>query len=164
MPNDPPTTDAWAAAIGYFMLNFGMVEYHTFVFLEGKLTAEEFSRVKKWHLQDRLGWIGKYLKDQNFPETDQDSFAHLTGRIAPVRDLRNLIAHGYLYGRYDPGTRSFAVVLSPAKDLDVAHLPESRSVEFAEICSALNTLQELLEPLSRLAGFEPDPDPFGILI
>ncbi len=153
-----PPLDVWASAIGCFMLNFGTVEYHTFAFLEKELPPEEFQRLKKLHLQDRLGRIAKYMKEKDFPVSEQEAFDRLVQDIAPVRDLRNLLAHGHLYGRFDPESLSFTVVVSPAKDLDEAHLPTTRSAEFEEIRSALNTLQQLLEPLSRLAGFVPGPD------
>jgi hypothetical protein len=99
------------------------------------------------------------MKERGFPASEQEAFAELIGKMAPVLDLRNLLAHGHLYGRYIAEKRCFTVVVSPARDLDVAYLPEARSADFAEIQSALLLLEDLQAPLSRLAGFPPIPDP-----
>jgi hypothetical protein len=40
-----------------------------------------------------------------------------------------------------------------AKDLDMAHLPDTRHLEFAELQAALGRLTELVEEFKRLAGF-----------
>jgi len=72
----------------------------------------------------------------------------------PDSEIRwTAILRALFYGRFYPENKGYAVVVFPAKDLDVAYLPETWSADFAEICSALDTLQELMDHLSRLAGF-----------
>jgi len=99
------------------------------------------------------------MKERGFPASEQEASAELIGKMAPVRDLRNLLAHSHFHGRYNAKKRYFTVVVSPAKDLDEAYLPEARRADFAEIQSALLLLEDLQAPLSRLAGIPPIPAP-----
>ncbi len=146
----------WPSAIGSFLLNFGTLEYFVFVFLKDSVTEEEFAKVKEWHLKNRLDRIAQHLKDQNYPEAEQAAFADLIKRLEPIRDLRNYIAHGHMYFRYDPATKKARVTLMRAKDLDNAHLPETKILEFSELERALTALTSLISEFEHLAGFTSD--------
>jgi hypothetical protein len=146
----------WPSAIGNFLLNYGTLDWLVFVFLKDHLSPDDFANVKEWHFKDRATRIGQYLKEAKYPVEQQTAFSRLFERLGPVRELRNHIAHGHMHGHFDAETKKFKVTLFKAKDLDTAHLPDSRHVEFAELEAALSTLSELIEEFQSLAGFKTD--------
>ncbi len=146
----------WPSAIGNFLLNFGTLEYLVFVFLKDHLRPEEFDRVKDYHLKDRLNRIEQQLKQEGYPMDEQRAFAVLVEAIRPIRDLRNRLAHGHLYTRYDVQTKKWSVSVFQAKDVDTGFLPTSRHVEFEDLVSALEGITELIEKLQRFAGFKTE--------
>ena len=144
----------WPSAIGNFLLNYGTLDYFVFVFLKDHLSSDEFGRIREWHFNDRLKRIAQYLKDEKYPADQQTAFARLLERLEPIRELRNHLAHGHMYLRFDPETLKPRVTLFKAKDLDTGLLPESKHVEFHELLTALATLTGLIEEFQRLAGFK----------
>ena len=151
-----PTRLDWPSAIGNFLLNFGPLEYLVFVFLKDHLQPEEFDRVKEYHLKDRLNRIEQQLKQEGYPMDERGAFAALAEAIGPIRDLRNRLAHGHLYSRYDVETKKWSVTVFQAKDADTGFLPTSRHVEFDDLLTALERLTELIEELQRFVGFKPE--------
>jgi hypothetical protein len=148
-----PTSSEWAKAIGFFMLNFGSLEHHTFCFLEKELSPEAFVSIRKRHLKDRMDWIGGYLEDKAFPEDKRQAFALMSEKIERLRVMRNVLAHGQFVGRYDPDKKECVLMIAPSKDLD---MPENLRVTFSEICEALNILQEVLNFLVPFSGYQQD--------
>lgn len=146
----------WPSAIGSFLLSFGMLEYFVFVFLKDHIAEDQFDKVKEWHLKDRLDEIAEYLKNENYSPVEQASFEALVGRVAPMRELRNHIAHGQMNVRFAPDTMKPSVTLLKAKDVDNAGMPATRHLEFAELEAALETIAQLNQEFERLAGFKPD--------
>ena len=138
------------------MLNFGSLEHHTFCFLEKELSPEAFGRIKKRHLKDRLDWIGSYLDEKAFPEDKRQAFAMMSEKIERLRGMRNVLAHGQFFGRYDPDKKECVLMIAPSKDLDVVPMPEELCVKFSEICEALNILQEILNFLVPFSGYQQD--------
>ena len=146
----------WPSAIGNFLLNFGTLEYLVFVFPKDHLPPEEFDRVREHHLKDRLNRIQEQLKQEGYPSDEQRAFAVLVEAIGPIRDLRNRLAHGHLYTRYDLQTKKWSVTVFQAKDVDAGFLPTSTHVEFEDLLTALERLTELVEKLQRFAGFKAE--------
>ncbi|MEY4918395.1 MAG: hypothetical protein RL616_2308 [Verrucomicrobiota bacterium] len=144
----------WPSAIGNFLLNFGTLDYLVFVFLKDHLSSDEFAIVREWHFKDRVTRMGEQLKAANYPADQQATFARLVERLNPIRELRNHIAHGHFYLRFDPETQKPIVSVFKAKDLDTGFLPDSKHLEFTELQAALSTLTELTEGFKRFAGFE----------
>jgi len=148
-----PTTLDWPSTIGNFLLNFGTLEYLTFVFLKDNLPPEEFVSLRAKPLYERLNRMAGHL-----PTEEQTAFAQLRERLEPIRQLRNHIAHGHMYASFDPETKKPRVTVLKAKDVDTGLDPDSEHVEFAELVTALTTLPSLIEEFTRLAGFgEPSP-------
>jgi hypothetical protein len=143
----------WPSAIGNFLLNFGALEYFVFVFLNDRLSPEEFVRMRELHLKARLDRIAKYLSENGYPQAEQKAFANLTASLDPIRELRNHIAHGHMYCRIDRNTGKPVVTVLKAKDLDMEHAPKTKHLEFSELQNALTTLTKLIEEFQRLAGF-----------
>jgi len=146
----------WPSAIGNFLLNFGTLEYLVFVFLKDHLRPEEFDRVKDYHLKDRLNRVAQQLQEEGHPTHEQRAFAVLVEAIGPIRDLRNHLAHGHLYARYDVQTKKWSVTVFQANDVDTGFLPTSTHVEFEDLLTALGRLTELIEELQRFVGFKPE--------
>ncbi len=146
----------WPSAIGNFLLNFGTLEYLVFAFLKDHLQPEEFDRIKEYHLKDRLNRIEQQLKQEGYPMDEQRAFAVLVEAIRPIRDLRNRLAHGHLYSRYNAQTKKWSVTVFEAKEVDAGFLPTSTHVEFEDLVTALGRLTELIEGLQRFAGFKTE--------
>lgn len=146
----------WPSAIGNFLLNYGTLDFLVFCFLKDHLPPEEFAKVKEWHLKDRLNRMGQHMQAAKFSEEQRKAFAQLVASLEPIRELRNHIAHGHMYVRFDEKTKKWGVTLFKAKDLDTGLMPNAKHVEFPELLAALKTLTELIEGFQRLAGFKHD--------
>ncbi len=143
----------WPSAIGNFMLQCGTVEYFVGVFLKDRLQDDEFEKVKRWHLKDRLSRIEQYMNDERYPVEERAAFEDLVRRLAPMRELRNHLAHGHLHGRLNVETEELRMSVFKASDLDTEDLEDARHVEFPELLAALGTISGLLKELEKLAGF-----------
>jgi hypothetical protein len=143
----------WPSAIGHFLLNYGTLDYLVFLFLKDHLSGDAFAKARERYLKDRLTRIAKYLKDEKYPADQQTSFARLLERLEPIRELRNHIAHGHMYIRFDPKTQGPTITVLKSEDLDTGFLPDSKHVKFDELQAALSTLTDLVEEFQRLAGF-----------
>jgi hypothetical protein len=145
----------WSSAIGNFLINFGTLDYLVFCFLKDHLLSEEFGKIKEWHFKDRLNRMGQHLQEAQSPADQQNEFAQLVTRLEPIRELRNHLAHGHMYVRFDEQTQKPTVTVFKAKDLDTGFLPDAKHVEFAELLTASKELTELIERFQHLAGFKP---------
>lgn len=144
VPIAPSRLD-WPSAIGNFLLNFGTLDFFVFCFLKDHLSPEEFAKLKDWHLNDRLRRIAQQLKEAKYPDEKQKEFAELFMRLEPIRELRNHIAHGHMYSRFDEETNEIKVSVFKAKDLDTGWTPGAKHVEFSELLEGLKMLDELIE-------------------
>jgi hypothetical protein len=130
----------WPSAIGNFLLNYGTLDHYVFGFLKDHLSPDEFARFKERRFKERVHRITQHLREEQYPAEQQAAFARLVERLDPIRELRNHIAHGHMYVRFDSETQKPTVTLFKAKDVDTGLLPDSKHVEFAELQSALTTL------------------------
>jgi hypothetical protein len=144
----------WPSAIGSLLLNFGTLEYFVSIYLNDHLNEHEYSKVKEWHLKDRLTRIARQMEKENRPAADRSAFAQLIKRIEPMRELRNHIAHGQMHFGFDAATKKPMVTLLKVQDVDNASLPETNRLEFAELENALTTMSQLIQEFERLAGFK----------
>ena len=147
-----PKQRDWASAIGDFILNYGVLDWHVFVFLESRMPPEEFARIKKEHFQDRIARVKELVKGENRPEEQKRAFVKFFARLDPVRELRNRIAHGHLFARLGENGKSLVITLSLPQDLDQANAPQTRHLEFSELSNALGELSELIEEFQKLSG------------
>jgi hypothetical protein len=155
--NPDPITRArldWPSAIGSFLLSFGSLEYFVSVYLEDHLDEAEFQAVKKRHLADRLERIAKSFQGEHHPQVERDRFAALMARATPLRELRNLIAHGQMHMRIAPDTGNLKVVLLNSWKVDNAVLPETNELEFIELERALTEIASVNQEFEWLAGFK----------
>ena len=150
----------WSSAIGLFIINYGVLDWHVYVFLESKLPPREFAATKKGRNQDRIQRVKKLVDGGAYSPATKKKFAVFFDRLDPVRELRNHIAHGHLLTRMDADGKSLVLTLSLPRNLDQIDAPETRNLSFAELTSALSELTALIEEFARLSGFQAD----GILI
>ena len=143
----------WPSAIGNFILYYGILDYLVFVFLKDHLSEKDFGSVEELHFHDRVQKVAQLVKE-GYPAEQQITVARLVERLNPVRDLRNHIAHGHLYLRFDAETKKPIVSLLRAKDLDAGALPGTKHLEFEELLGASATLKDLIEELERMCGFK----------
>jgi len=146
----------WPSAIGNFLLSYGTLDYFVFVFLKDNLPPDEFAKIRNWHLKDRINRIQKHLEESKRPAEQLAEFASMVERLEPIRELRNHIAHGHMYGRYDLRSKRFMVTVLKAADLDTGFLPDAKRVEFDDLVKGLNSLRELIGRFQELAGFQTD--------
>lgn len=146
----------WPSAIGNLLLNYGTLDYFVFVFLKDHLLPDEFDRLKERPFKERVTRIAGHLREAHYPAEQQTAFARLVEQLEPIRELRNHIAHGHMYVRWDEETQKPRVTVSKAKDVDTGLLPNSKHVEFGELQAALTTLTGLIEEFGRLVEFKTD--------
>src|SRR6478736_1934242 len=94
-----PDRQSWSSLIGLFIINFGMIDYLVFDFLETQLSSEQFAKVKDEPFKDRIIRIKRYVLQSNCSVGTRERFDKFFGRLDPMRDLRNHIAHSHLLTR-----------------------------------------------------------------
>ena len=143
----------WSSAIGLFIINYGVLDWHVFVFLESRLSPQEFGATKKLHLQDRIARVKELVGGDGCSGETRQAFEMFFRRLDPIRELRNHIAHGHLLTRLSEDGTSLILTLSLPKNLDAVDNPETRHLSFGELTKALSTLTDLIEEFGRLSGF-----------
>ncbi len=147
-----PDRLCWSSAIGNFIINFGMLDYMVFEFLELSLPPDQFPKIKDEHFQGRIGRIKEHVSRSDYPAERKERFRKCFDRLEPVRELRNHIAHGHLLLRQAEDTKDLVMTLSLPRNLDAAYSPESRHLPFAELEKALGCLTELIEEFKQLTN------------
>ena len=142
----------WASAIGLFIINYGVLDWHLLVFLESRIPPGDFASIKGKHFQDRVARIKLVVDSDSYPEEQKAAFGKFFDRVDPIRTLRNHIAHGHMVFRAAADGKSPALTLSLPKDLDSNYAPETRHLGFQELTNALGELTALIEELKKLTG------------
>ncbi len=143
----------WSSAIGLFILNYGVLDWHVFVFLESKLSPQEFAATKKMHLHDRIARVKDLVGGNDCSAETKQAFETFLRSLDPIRELRNHIAHGHLLTRLSNDGNVSIMTLSLPKNLDAIDNPETRHLSFAELTKALSALTDLIEEFGKLSGF-----------
>lgn len=150
-PSIVQTPLTWSSAIGLFMLNFGTLEMLVFTYLEKKLTAEEFEKIRTTHFKDRAERVGDLFAKTAEQRAAYDAFLQ---HLAPVRELRNHLAHGFLRLVIHPGDQGHAMAITQAKDLGAAFSSETKHLEFSELTTSLGQLTAVTDEFRRLTDKE----------
>jgi len=154
-----PDRLCWSSAIGNFIINFGMLDYLVFEFLELCLPPDQLPKIKDEHFQFRIGRIKEHVSRSGYPAKKKERFKKFFDRLEPVRELRNHIAHSHLLVRQAEDTKSLVMTLSLPRNLDAAYSPESRHLAYSELEKALGYLTKLIEEFKQLtdhAGSESE--------
>jgi len=152
----------WPSAIGNFILNYGVLDWHVFVFLEKRMPPEQFAKIKNGHFKDRIARVETLVKNGNFSAEQKREFAKFFQRLDPVRELRNHIAHGHLQVLVTDDGKTPGVALTLPKNLDAADPLESRNLEFQELINALSELPNLIEEFQKLSGDWSEENEIGV--
>ena len=142
----------WPSAIGNFILNFGALDWHLTVFLEGQLPEDEFKAVKDLYFQDRVKRIQKLVEADGALSAKRKEFGRFFERLEVIRLLRNQIAHGQLTVKLTKESKVEDIFLTQPKDLDSHAPPQSRALNFNEIVAAMTELTALVEEFQTLSG------------
>jgi len=142
----------WPSAIGNFILNYGVLDWNLFVFLESRMPPDQFAKIKKEPFQDRIACVKHFVDDCYYSREQKQAFAKFFERLDSIRKLRNQIAHGHLLIRVTEDGKTPALTLSLPKDLDANYAAETRHFEFAELTTALQELTALIEEFQELSG------------
>ncbi len=142
----------WANAIGLFIVNFGMLDWQVFVFLESRVDPELFAKLKTRHFKDRIALVHSLVNEGDFSREQKQKFEEFFNRLERMRDLRNQIAHGHLLVRCEKGGKNPVETFSLPKDLDAVYDSETRHVQFEELEAALSELTALIEEFRTSLG------------
>lgn len=148
-PISPARLD-WPSAIGNFILNYGALDWHVFVFLERRMPPEQFAKIRKEHFQERIARVRKLIGTGAFSAEQKRAFEHFFTRLESVRGWRNHIAHGHLLVRFTGVERTPVLTLSLPKDLDATGAAETRHLKFEELNRAQTELADLIEEFQKL--------------
>ena len=141
---------SWASAIGNFIINFGVLDYCVLDFLESQLAPKQFAAIKDKHFQNRIKCLELCARQSDCSALTRQRFAQFLARLAPIRELRNHIAHGYLLMRLDDAGDNPVLTLSLPKNLADAYAPDSKRLSFEGLQQALTELNQLIEDFSKL--------------
>jgi hypothetical protein len=165
-PDILPARWDWPSTIGHFLLSFGQLEYRVLAYLKDHLPPKDFEKLRAKPFKDRLQRIALHLETQNASPENIAAFKQLVARLDLIRDLRNRIAHGYMFAQPNPAT-GFKILIFQVNDLDAEHHPESQALQFNDLLNATNQLTALIEQFTQLTGwqttatleFNPPPPP-----
>lgn len=142
----------WSSAIGLFIINYGVLDWHFLVFLESRIPPGEFASIKEKHFQDRVARMKSLVETLQYSDEQKAALEKFFGRVEPIRTLRNHIAHGHMVFRVDVDGKPLALTLSLPKDLDKGYAPATRRLEFQELSDALGELTAVIESFKDLTG------------
>lgn len=145
-------TARWASAIGYFLINFGMLDWLVFVFLERRMSPGDFAKIREEHLKDRIVRVQRLIGEQPLSKERQRAFVEFFARLEPIRELRNHIAHGHLQVRMVEDCKTWVLELSVPKDLDASYATGTRHLGIGELTQALSDLSELIDEFQKITG------------
>ena len=137
--------------IGLFIVNFGVIDYLVFDFLEAHLSPEQFAKIKDEPFKKRIIRIKRYVLQSNCSVATRERFDKFFARLDPMRDLRNHIAHSHLLTRLDDDGKNPVLTLSLPKNLDAAYSPDSRHLGAHELQRELDGLTELIAEFKLLS-------------
>ena len=156
-----PASLDWPSAIGNFILSYGVLDWHVFVFLESRLPPDQFAKIKNEPFQNRIARVQTHVQDGPYSSEQKDAFARFFARLEPIRKLRNHIAHGHLLFRAAEVGKTPVLTLALPKNLDANYDTETRHLEFTELTSALGELTALIKEFQDLSGGWRDEAPPG---
>jgi hypothetical protein len=148
-----PPTDLFSA-IGLYIVNFGTLEYLTSGYLYDHLPEEEYTRVEKQHFTDRVEKVLSHISAFRQDSATLKAITNFRRKLAPLRDLRNNIAHGYLLVKTPDQGMPSLIVANPR----IQSLPRATSsdVTLQDIFRALKELDDATEILKSLLGYRDE--------
>jgi hypothetical protein len=141
--------DECAFAVGNFILNFGMLDLHVLEFLEAKLAPDKFAKVRERPLHERLEIVGELFAER---PTELAAFKSLLEQVAPLRKLRNHIAHGAVLVEIDPLTGGPTIRIAETKEQHDSARFGDQALSPRMLIETSRKLVDLCEEFRRLFG------------
>ena len=144
----PPDDGKFARCLGAFIMNCGMLEFHTYCWMMGlspnlkiPFGASELS----W--SERVVWIRRKINAAKITESLRAEVITQLNAMIKMYELRNIVAHGpMIWGQHDDGAL-FSVVPNVKKSL---RGKPSETVEFSDIEAAISTSEVIYRRLTDL--------------
>ena len=146
----PPDGGKFACCLGAFIMNCGVLEFHTYCWLTGLSPRFEIpSGASDLSWADRVAWIRRKVKATKMTASLRAEVIKELNAIQKIYELRNIVAHGpMIWGQHDDGTL-FAVVPNVKKSLKGK---PSKIVEFSDIEAAIPTSEAIYRRMQDLLG------------
>jgi hypothetical protein len=136
----------WLSEIGRFILNFGQVEWFLCAYLKDFVQTSPSAVVPRC-LTDRVKAVADHFTKNKRAQTTE--FTEWRKRLEPIRQLRNHIAHGYMFVTQIDG--ALAVCICQVNDLNAE--ADSKRLTFSELQNNNESLTELIEQFKTLTGW-----------
>jgi hypothetical protein len=144
----PPDGGRFARCLGAFIMNCGMLEFHTYCWMIGlspKLEIPPGASELSW--ADRVAWIRRKIKATKMTASIRVEVIEELNGVQKMYELRNIVAHGpMIWGQHDDGTL-FAIVPNVKKSLKGK---PSKIVEFSDIEAAIPTSEAIYRRMKDL--------------
>jgi hypothetical protein len=140
-----------SSAIGLFLLNFGHLEFKVLVYLQKRLPAGEFEKVRAKPFKDRVARAGELFS--HTPERCE-AYAGFLRSLTPIRELRNHLAHGFLQILVRPRTTEPVIGITRAVDFDASFAAETRHLTLNDLTQQVSALGETIEQFARLTDHD----------
>ena len=147
-----PDQLSWASTIGLFILNFDSLDLLVQDYLENHLSPAEFEKFKARHFRDRIERIHGLIQQSEFPATKREQFEQWSIRLAPIREIRNHIAHGLLRMTLAQDKKTFEIAISLPRALDGINSLKALHLTFETLLNASQELTDLIEAFKAWDG------------
>lgn len=146
----PPDGGKFARCLGAFIMNCGVLELHTYVWMIGLSPRFELPpKATSLFWSERVDWIRDTLKSTTLSKSLRSEVKKELDAIRKIYELRNIVAHNpMMWGRHDDGTL-FAIIPNVKKSLSGK---PSKIVEFADIEAAISTTEAVYLRMQDLLG------------
>lgn len=146
----PPEGEKFASCLGKFILNCGVLEFHTYCWMIGLSPNSEIPPgASELSWADRVCWIRRNIKSRKITPSIRSEVIKELNTVQKMYELRNIVAHGpMIWGNQADGTL-FAVVPNVKKSL--AGKP-SKIVGFSDIEAAISESEDIYRRMEDLLG------------
>jgi hypothetical protein len=144
----PPDGGRFARCLGAFIMNCGVLEFHTYTWMIGlspKLELPPKTSALSW--SERVSWIRRKLKDAKMDRALRSEVRRELDVMQDMYELRNIVAHGPMMWHHNEDGLLVGFVPSVKKSLEGK---PTKIVEFADIEAAISTSGNLYPRLRDL--------------
>ena len=146
----PPDGGKFARRLGEFILNCGVLEFHTYAWMSCLSPRFELPpKATDLSWSERVDWIRETLKNTTLSKSLRSEVKKALTAIQKTYELRNIVAHNpMMWGSHEDGTL-FAIIPNVKKSLSGE---PSKIVEFADIEVAVSTTEAVYRRMQDLLG------------
>ena len=91
-----PDMHLWSQSIGGLIINFGILEFQSFRWIQVLGGESAVARAKNWTLSHRIDTALALLESSHIPDKDQNLARELWSEVKVLSKMRNRIAHNPL--------------------------------------------------------------------